>query len=81
MAHVRILVEATNRLDSCILYTASVDIFEPDTIRFSELWPDQATFSRHMEAPHIVPWRAAVVRCGVIERHFVAYEICGSREL
>jgi len=45
------------------------------------LWPDQSSLDRHLEAPHIEPWRAAARKCGLLERNFTAYEIVGSRKV
>ena len=75
LPHLRDLLEATRRLDGCIAYDAAIDPFDRGLIRFSELWPDQATLDRHRRAPHIDPWRAATKRCGLIERKFMAYAI------
>jgi quinol monooxygenase YgiN len=77
--HLRQLVEATYRSDGCIAYDVAVDPFDPGLIRFSELWPNHETLTRHLKAPHIEPWRAVARACGLIERHFVAYDILGSR--
>ena len=79
--HLRALVEATYRNDGCIAYDVGEDLFDPGLIRFSELWPDHDSLQRHLQAPHIEPWRAAVRSCGVLERQFSAYDITSSREL
>lgn len=71
----RTLVEQTRLHDGCIAYDVSQDAFDPGVIRFSELWPDQATLDRHMQAPHIEPWRNAARACGVLERRFTAYDV------
>ena len=79
--HLRQLVEATQRNDGCIAYDIALDPFEPGLIRFSELWPDHETLARHLQAPHIEPWRTAARHCGLLERQFVAYDITGSRSV
>jgi quinol monooxygenase YgiN len=81
LPHLRILVETTYRTDGCIAYDVAVDPFDPGLIRFSELWPDQNKLARHLQAPHIEPWRAAARRCGLLERKFTAYDITGSHEV
>jgi quinol monooxygenase YgiN len=81
LPHLKTLVETTYRLDGCIAYDAAVDAFDPGLLRFSELWPDQATLARHLGAPHLAPWRAAARNCGLMERKFVAYDLAGSREI
>ena len=79
--HLKTLVEATYRNDGCIAYDVAEDPFDPGLIRFSELWPDPESLARHLQAPHIEPWRAAVRSCGLLEREFVAYDITGSRPI
>lgn len=79
--HLKVLIETTNRTDGCIAYDAAEDAFDAGLLRFSELWPDQETLARHLQAPHIGPWREAARKCGLIERKFTAYDITGSREV
>lgn len=81
LPHLRVLVEATYKNDACIAYDVAEDPFDPGLIRFSELWPDQSSLDRHLQAPHIEPWRAAARKCGLLERSFTAYEIVGSRKV
>jgi quinol monooxygenase YgiN len=81
LPHLRKLVEATYRTDGCIAYDVAEDPFDRGLIRFSELWPDQESLDRHLEAPHIAPWRAAARQCGLLERRFIAYCISDSREI
>lgn len=57
-SHLRKLVEATYQNDGCIAYDVAEDPFDPGLIRFSELWPDRESLTRHLKAPHIEPWRA-----------------------
>lgn len=75
LPHLRMLVEATCRFDGCIAYDVAEDPFERGLIRFSELWPDHKSLERHLQAPHIAPWRAAARECGLMERRFTAYDI------
>ncbi|MBI5552738.1 MAG: antibiotic biosynthesis monooxygenase [Desulfobacterales bacterium] len=79
LPHLRALVAATYKHDGCIAYDVAEDPFDPGLLRFSELWPDQASLDRHLQAPHIQPWRDAARKCGMLERKFTAYEIAGSR--
>jgi quinol monooxygenase YgiN len=78
LPHLRQLVESTCRNDGCIAYDVAVDPFDPGLIRFSELWPDHASLARHLQAPHIVPWRAVARSCGLLDRKFTAYDITSS---
>ncbi len=79
--HLRQLVETTYKTDGCIAYDVAEDPFDLGLIRFSELWPDHESLARHLQAPHIEPWRAAARSCGLLERKFTAYDITGSREV
>lgn len=76
--HLRLLVETTYRTDGCIAYAVAEDPFDPGLIRFSELWPDRESLARHLQAPHIEPWRVAARNCGLLDRSFTAYDITGS---
>lgn len=79
LPHLKVLVESTYRYDGCIAYDVAEDINEPGLLRFSELWPDHASLSKHLQAPHIEPWRAAARACGLLERRFIAYDITTAR--
>ena len=81
LPHLRELVAATYRSDGCIAYDVAEDPFDPGLIRFSELWPDHASLTRHLNAPHIEPWRAAARSLGLIERKFTAYDITGAQSV
>jgi quinol monooxygenase YgiN len=77
--HLRLLVETTCQTDGCVAYDVAEDPFDPGLIRFSELWPDHESLARHLQAPHIEPWRTAARQCGLLDRKFTAYDITGSR--
>lgn len=79
LPHLQQLLAATRACDGCILYDAAIDPFDPGLIRFSELWPDQVSLDRHLQAPHIEPWRAAARACGIQGRSFTAYAIASAR--
>ena len=79
LPHLQQLVETTRRNDGCIAYDVAVDPFDPGLIRFSELWPDHASLTRHLQAPHIEPWRAIARSHGLLERKFIAYDIDGEQ--
>ena len=72
--HLRALVEATRANDGCIAYDAAEDLFDPGLIRFSEAWPSAELLAKHLQAPHIAPWRAASKELGLMERRFTAWE-------
>ena len=79
--HLLQLVETTRANDGCIAYDVAEDLFDPGLIRFSELWPDRETLARHLQAPHIEPWREVARDCGLMERKFTAYDVAGMGEV
>lgn len=79
--HLIKLVETTYRSDGCIAYDVAEEIFDPGLIRFSELWPDHESLERHLQAPHIEPWRVVARNCGLLSRSFIAYDIANSRSV
>jgi quinol monooxygenase YgiN len=79
LPHLKALVDATYKYDGCIAYDVAEDPFDPGLIRFSELWPSHEALSKHLQAPHIEPWRVVARQCGLIDRKFTAYDIAGSR--
>lgn len=81
LPHLKTLVDATYKNDGCLAYDVAEDPFDPGLIRFSELWPDHASLARHLQAPHIEPWRVVARSCGLLARKFVAFDITGSREV
>lgn len=72
--HLQRLVDDTRRHDGCLAYDVAEDLFDPGLIRFSELWPDRESLARHLQAPHIAPWRKAAAENGVTGRAFIAYD-------
>jgi quinol monooxygenase YgiN len=79
LPYLKALVDATYQYDGCIAYHVAQDLFDLGLIRFSELWPDHVSLARHLQAPHLQPWRMAAQRCGLIEREFTAYDVSGSQ--
>lgn len=77
--HLKVLVEATMRLDGAIAYDVAEDLFDAGLIRFSEAWPDDATLQAHLRAPHIGPWRTACREFGLMARAFTAYDGTAAR--
>ena len=79
LPHLAVLVDATCKNDGCIAYDVAQDPFDPGLFRFSELWPSHEALAKHLQAPHIEPWRLVARSCGLLERKFIAYDIAGSR--
>ena len=81
LTHLRTLVEQTYKHDGCIAYDVAEDPFDPGLIRFSELWPSQASLDAHLKAPHIDPWRNVAKEFGLMERKFTAFSISEKRSV
>lgn len=79
--HLQRLIEATYKTDGCIAYDVAEDPFDLGLIRFSELWPNHESLAKHLQAPHIEPWRSVTKSCGLIERKFTAYNISCAVEI
>lgn len=77
--HLRDLVEATVRHDGCVAYDVAEDLFDPGLTRFSEIWPDNESLARHLQAPHIAPWRTISAKLGLRERRFTAFDADNAR--
>lgn len=81
LPHVQELVRQTNAHDGCIAYDVGQDVLEPGLLRFSEIWPDQESLTRHIAAPHIAPWRQACQDHRIMDRDFAVYDIGEARSL
>ena len=81
LPHLKKLVDETYKHDGCISYDVAEDPYDPGLIRFSELWPSQASLDAHLKATHIEPWRQAAKEFGLMERKFTAYEITSSQQV
>lgn len=75
LPHLKAFVKATQENDGCVLYEVAEDPFDKGLIRFSELWPDRKSLDKHLNAPHIKPWRAKAKKYRLMERVFDSYDI------
>lgn len=53
-------VTATRAEAGCIDYAMAQDILDPDLIRISERWADEAALVAHFSAPHMAAFNAAL---------------------
>ena len=81
LAPLKALVDATYKNDGCIAYDVAEDLYDKGLIRMSELWPDHESLQKHLQAPHIEPWRRAVSELGLIDREFMVYDITNAKKL
>jgi quinol monooxygenase YgiN len=56
----RAQIEATRAEEGCELYAFAVDVLDPQTLRISERWTDQAALDAHMKAPHMAAFNQAL---------------------
>ena len=53
-------IAATRAEDGCIAYSYAVDVVDPNLLRISEQWRDEAAVTAHMTAPHMGTLMAAL---------------------
>lgn len=74
----RAMVAATREEAGCIHYAFARDVAEPDLIRISEKWTDQAALDVHFASPHMAAFNQAmgtVTTLGIDVRLFAAEEL------
>ena len=72
------MVAATRTEVGCIHYAFALDIDEPDLIRISEKWVDQAALDAHFASPHMASFNqsmSGLERLGGDIRLFSAEEL------
>jgi len=60
------LIAATREEPGCVSYAFARDMLEPNLLRVSEIWQDEAALKAHGKAPHIAAF-AAALRAAQIE--------------
>lgn len=53
-------IAATRAEDGCLSYSYAVDLEDPNLLRISEHWRDEAAVNAHITAPHMGPFMAAL---------------------
>jgi len=74
----RIMVDETLQEPGCLHYSYARDISDPDVLRISERWADQAALDAHFTAPHMASFGAGlaqVERLGADVRVYSGEEI------
>jgi quinol monooxygenase YgiN len=59
-AAARTAIETTRQETGCISYTCGHDMLEPDLLRVSEIWADEAAMNAHARAPHTAAFMKAL---------------------
>lgn len=58
----RIMVEETRKEEGCLLYFFARDMNDPDILRITERWSDEAALDAHSKSPHMAGFGAALAQ-------------------
>lgn len=58
----RQMVEATRQEEGCLHYAFARDLNDPDIIRISERWVDEAALEAHFASPHMAAFGAGLAQ-------------------
>ena len=67
-------VEATRAETGCEYYCYARDLIEPDLLRISERWADEAAFDAHLATPHMIELGAALRTARIEAMDLGAYQ-------
>ena len=56
------MVEATRQEEGCLHYAFARDMNDPDIIRISERWVDEAALEAHFQSPHMAAFGAGLAQ-------------------
>lgn len=56
------MVEATRQEEGCLHYAFARDMNDPDIIRISERWVDDAALEAHFQSPHMAAFGAGLAQ-------------------
>jgi len=54
------MMTATHKESGCLHYAFSADMAEPDLMRISERWVDQAAIDAHLQTAHMAAFNQAI---------------------
>jgi quinol monooxygenase YgiN len=74
-AHMLTMLAASRADDGCLSYSYAEDVAEPGLIRVFETWRDRESLDLHLQAPHLLTWRASWASHGVGERQLQVYVV------
>ncbi len=81
MPEIATMLAATRAEPGCLSYVYARDVLEPDTVRVSERWRDQAAIESHFAMPHMARFNAALRQAKVLGLDVRAYGVAGERVL
>jgi quinol monooxygenase YgiN len=81
MPELQAMVAATNAEEGCLLYNFARDVADPDILRISERWRDQAALDAHFATPHMATFNQAIAGAKVLDISVHAYDATNQRVL
>jgi quinol monooxygenase YgiN len=79
--HAVAVIEATRAEAGCQVYSFAEDLTDPGLIRIFEIWDSREHLDAHGRAPHMQPWRAALVQLGARDRKLETFDTAGGTPL
>lgn len=58
----RLMVEATREEEGCLHYAFARDMNDPDIVRITERWTDEAALEEHFKSPHMAAFGAGLAQ-------------------
>jgi quinol monooxygenase YgiN len=52
-------LEGTRKEAGCVYYNLNVNVFDNETLTFTECWETREALTKHFTQPHMLAWRAA----------------------
>lgn len=65
----------------CLDYAFALDLAEPDLLRLSERWTDQAALDKHFATPHMAAFNKAMADAKILAGSIKAYTAEETRTL
>ena len=75
------MIAATRAEDGCISYAYAVDRLEPDLLRVTEIWRDQAAVDAHFQTAHMAAFNQVIGAAKPLSLTINAYDAKGPRAL
>jgi quinol monooxygenase YgiN len=78
--HAKAVIAATRQEAGCTTYSFAHDVMDGGLVRIFEIWETREHLDRHLKAPHMMPWRAALAELGASGRDIKIYRVEGKGE-
>ena len=73
-AAVAAMEEASRAEAGCRDYTFAVELNDPDKLRITECWDDEAALRTHFDTPHMAAFNKAMAAAGPRDVNIACYE-------